>query len=62
MESNTVPQTGLSLEDLRVEELEPRLEFAQIVCVGSNPCEACYVLGEGDGDFAPVIDAFWCNN
>jgi hypothetical protein len=46
MKSTTVPETGIPLDDLRVEELEPRLEF--VLC----PFDCCngYTVNE-DGSY-----------
>jgi len=57
----TVTDVGFALADLRVEELEPRLEFTTYACdVPSGPCHVCYQFGDGDGDFLPLEDMWFC--
>jgi hypothetical protein len=61
MESPSVLEAGFRLDDLRVEELEPRLEFVTYACdTTSGPCSVCYVFGDGDGDFLPLLDSWFC--
>lgn len=51
MENVSVLAAGFSLDELRVEELEPRLEFTTYACYSSpvevidGECSACFVDG-----------------
>jgi hypothetical protein len=50
MDSISVLETGFLLDDLRVEELEPRLEFAYPVCPAGGCCEETLPTIWGDAN------------
>jgi hypothetical protein len=56
----TTTPIGLPLDELRVEELEPRLEFVTYECRPIGGECVVYELGESDGDFQPVLGYYEC--
>jgi hypothetical protein len=63
MERTAVLGAGFLFDDLHIEELEPRLEFVTYSCIEANNaagCSGCQMFGDGDGDFAPLLDEWAC--
>jgi hypothetical protein len=52
----------ISLDELRVVELEPRLEFVTEICnyAPGGGCGTIQVFDDSDPDFWPLIDEYPC--
>jgi hypothetical protein len=64
MENTSLLASGFTLDDLRVEALEPRLEFSTAEACNPdgpvNPCGVIRVYDTTDPDFQPLIDTYPC--